>query len=82
MRTRLVWLGKLADVAGTGESELPADTALDWSAVLRTLPAAVAQALRDERVRVARNGALVADKTALRIEPGDEIAFLPPVSGG
>lgn len=40
----------------------------------------LAQALEDKRVRFARNGEFV-DSNAV-ISDGDELAFLPPVSGG
>ncbi|WP_423142938.1 MoaD/ThiS family protein [Parablastomonas sp. CN1-191] len=82
MTARLVWLGKLADIAGAAESELELGAPIGWDMLLCSLPAALAAALRDERIRAARNGALLPDKAALEIVPGDEIAFLPPVSGG
>ncbi len=41
-----------------------------------------ADRLRSERVKVAINGVLLADKEALEVCNGDEVAFLPPVSGG
>jgi molybdopterin synthase sulfur carrier subunit len=50
---RLVFLGRLADLAGASD-----------------------------KVRVAINGAVLADKTTLAAEDGDEVALLPPVSGG
>ena len=42
----------------------------------------VAEQLRSARVHVACAGEVLADKTALRAEDGDEVALLPPVSGG
>ena len=42
----------------------------------------LASALGGAKVRVAQNADMVADKTALIAADGDEIAFLPPVSGG
>lgn len=79
---RLVWLGRLADLAGEAERELAVDTLLDWPGLMKRLPAALAAELDGERIRVARNGVLIPDKAGLRIGPDDEIAFLPPVSGG
>ena len=35
-----------------------------------------------ERVKLALNGSILAEKTALSAKDGDEIALLPPVSGG
>ena len=78
---RLVFLGRLADVAGA--SDVPLVTApLDWAGVLACLPAPLAEAVRQPSVRIALNGAVLADKTALLLDDGDELAFLPPVSGG
>jgi molybdopterin synthase sulfur carrier subunit len=79
---RLVWLGRLADLAGRGDQELPLAAPLDWPGLLARLPETLAEELRGDRVRVARNGALLTEKALLVIAPDDEIAFLPPVSGG
>jgi molybdopterin converting factor small subunit len=38
--------------------------------------------LRSRSIRIAVNQALVADETAARISASDEIALLPPLSGG
>ena len=75
---RLVFLGRLADVAGTMELAVPAGP-LD--AVLARLDPQLALAVLDERVRMALNGELVSDR-GIVLEQGDELAFLPPVSGG
>ena len=45
-------------------------------------PRSLGEALRGEKVKVALNGTVLADKTALAARDGDEIALLPPVSGG
>ncbi len=76
---RLVWLGKLADLAGAAESDFDGR---DWPALLAAVPAPLAAEIAGARIRVALNGAVVADKTALSIGADDELAFLPPVSGG
>jgi molybdopterin synthase sulfur carrier subunit len=78
---KLVFLGKLADIAGA-ERTLDGPDAKDWAALLATLEPEVAAALADSRVKVAVNGVVLADRAALVARPGDEIAFLPPVSGG
>lgn len=77
---RVVLLGKLADMAGAGELVLAGP--LDWPGLLALLPPALAEAAQDVRTRIAVNGALLADKAALTASDGDEIALLPPVSGG
>jgi sulfur-carrier protein len=76
----VVLLGKLADLAGAPALQLAAP--LDWTGLKAALPAALAEAIDDPRNRVAVNGALLADKAALAAGAGDEIALLPPVSGG
>ncbi|MGY6552595.1 MAG: MoaD/ThiS family protein [Erythrobacter sp.] len=76
----VVFLGKLADLAGTAAIEVAGP--LDWAGLVAALPDGVAEAADDPRNRVAVNGELVADKAALKAGDGDEIAFLPPVSGG
>jgi sulfur-carrier protein len=80
MPVRLVFLGKLADLAGAGEVEVAGP--LDWQGLLAVLPETLANAAQDPRNRVAVNGALLADKEALQATNGDEVALLPPVSGG
>ena len=76
----VVLLGKLADLAGAPALQLAAP--LDWAGLKAALPAALAEAIDDPRNRVAVNGALLADKAALAAGTDDEIALLPPVSGG
>ena len=80
MAVTVVFLGKLADLAGAPEASLPAP--LDWAGLLQALPPGLADEVDGERVRVALDGELLAQKTALRAADGSEIALLPPVSGG
>jgi molybdopterin synthase sulfur carrier subunit len=84
---RVVYLGKLADIAGKPESQFGAsDGELDWPDLVEVLRnhvnADISEAIEDSRTRVAVNGVLLADKTDLVAKHGDEIALLPPVSGG
>jgi molybdopterin synthase sulfur carrier subunit len=80
MSVRLVFLGKLADLAGAPEREVEAP--LDWQALVDALGVELGDALAGERIKVAVNGTVLADKTALSANDGDEVALLPPVSGG
>ena len=76
---KLVFLGRLADRAGTAECDVvpgPLET------VLATLDPGLSIDLLDERVRLALNGALLGERGGVVLAPGDELAFLPPVSGG
>ena len=80
MAVKVVFLGKLAELAGADTRAVAAP--LDWSALLGLCPPLLRDALCDSRVKVARNGVLIADKHALAADEGDEVALLPPVSGG
>ncbi len=84
---RIVYLGKLADVAGKSESQFVSSSGdLDWPDILALLDDHVreglADAVRDQRVKVALNGQVLSDREGLVARDGDEVAFLPPVSGG
>lgn len=79
---KLVFLGKLADLAGATELDIAVAASLGWEALLERLHPDLAGALREDRVRVARNGEVLPDKSSLIADPADEIALLPPVSGG
>lgn len=76
---RLVFLGRLEDVAGMAELAV-APGPLEQ--VLATLDPALAVALLADKVRMALNGRLLTDVGAIVLAAGDELAFLPPVSGG
>ena len=78
---RLVFLGRLADVAGGPERSFAADGRTGLARILSGLEPALVAALDDPRIRYARNGELV-PREGLELAPGDELAFLPPVSGG
>ncbi|WP_240504546.1 MoaD/ThiS family protein [Tsuneonella mangrovi] len=77
---KVLFLGPLRDLAGMSETEMAAP--LSWSGLLAAVPEAVAEQLQLERVNVACGGKVLADKTALAAQDGDEVALLPPVSGG
>lgn len=51
-------------------------------AMLATLEPELALALLDERIRIALNGVLIVERGGIVLSDGDELAFLPPVSGG
>lgn len=76
---RLVFLGRLEDVVGMAELAV-APGPLEQ--VLATLDPALAVALLADKVRMALNGRLLTDVGAIVLAAGDELAFLPPVSGG
>ena len=80
MSVKVLFLGPLRDLAGSAEANYPAP--LDWEGLLAAVPADVAEQLREPRVHVANAGKVLGDKTALLANDGDEVALLPPVSGG
>jgi molybdopterin synthase sulfur carrier subunit len=77
---KLVFMGRLEDIAGEGEREVAASASLDE--LLAGLEPDLAEALRGPRIRLAVNGKVIADRAAAVLQDGDELAFLPPVSGG
>ena len=79
---RLVFLGRLEDVAGMAELLLPLSAPQSLEGVLALLPGDLAKALTGPKVKLALNGALLAPGAAPLLANGDELAFLPPVSGG
>lgn len=81
----MLFLGRLEDIAGAAEIHVPLAGENSLKAVMDTLPADLVAALGGPRIRLAVNGELVGasmDPGELMIADTDEIAFLPPVSGG
>lgn len=83
---KLVFLGRLADLAGGGEGELAAIGPVAWDGLMELLAKTYSDRFVEEiagrKVRIAVNGTVLEDKHSLLVENGDEVAFLPPVSGG
>ena len=80
MGVRILFLGPLQDLAG--ESEREVDAPLDWAGLLELVGPEIAEQLGEARVNVACGGKVLADKATLSATDGDEVALLPPVSGG
>ena len=80
MAVRVLFLGPLQDLAGDAERSF--DAPLDWQGLLDALEPDLAQELRSERINVACAGRVLADRAELMARDGDEVALLPPVSGG
>ncbi len=84
---QVLLFGRLADLAGErkhavnlGAERISVDALVDRVA---TGDAALAAALRGTAVRVAVNGEIGGEIGMLTtVEDDDEVAFLPPVSGG
>lgn len=80
---QLLFFGHLGDLAGGIEREMllsQPHAITDVIGLLEPTDQLLASALVEPRVRYAINGAIV-DGDAL-VEDEDELAFLPPVSGG
>lgn len=76
---KLIFLGRLEDAVGAPEIAVPPGPV---ELVLARLDPAVAVQLLGEKVRMALNGRLLTDVGGIVLAEGDELAFLPPVSGG
>jgi len=76
---RVLYFASMRDQAGT-EGESVASSATDASGLFAELRARHGFSLDETRLRVAINGSFAPWRQALR--DGDEVVFLPPVSGG
>lgn len=84
MNVEVRFFASLREAAGTGtlRLELPDRAGFEhlMAALEARLPPEALQALRADNVRLARNQDLVSAPSELA--DGDEVAFLPPVTGG
>lgn len=84
MTGQILLFGRLKDAFGAASIPLPAGAAT--AAALRTKLAEanpdLADMLRSRSIRIAVNQSLVADEPGTSISSSDEIALLPPLSGG
>jgi molybdopterin synthase sulfur carrier subunit len=83
---RVLFFGRLCDAAGAEEllTPLPAHArhVSDLKLLLARLNPELGAALEESGVRVAINQNLAPSKSDLEISDRDEIAFMPPMSGG
>lgn len=79
MKFTLLYFASLRDTAGCAQ-EIVASDASDPRALYADAAARHGFRMPLDRMRVAVNGAFAAQDCTLR--DGDEVAFLPPVSGG
>ncbi|HVR91358.1 MAG TPA: MoaD/ThiS family protein [Novosphingobium sp.] len=75
MSVRLVFLARLADLAGAGEREVAATS-------LETILGELGSDFTGPRIKLALNGTILTQRSDIELRDGDELAFLPPVSGG
>ena len=84
MSGTVLLLGRLKDAFGAPSIPLPSGVATA-AALRHSLAEAnpdLAAMLRSKSIRIAINQTMVADEAAARLSPSDEIALLPPLSGG
>lgn len=80
MKLRLRYFASLRDAAGVDEEELDVADDADAASLYATLSARHGFVLPRARIRLAVNGEVVDWQRVLAA--GDEVVFLPPVSGG
>lgn len=84
MQVRVLFFASLREFVGRDELcvEVPAPGSLEalLSALAAVLPEAALTALRGEGVRLAVNQEFV--RPPLELEHDDEVAFMPPITGG
>ncbi|MDT0575243.1 MoaD/ThiS family protein [Croceicoccus sp. F390] len=80
MEVTLVFLGRLEDAAGGAQRIIAVEPPSCIANIAQSLEPDLCAALLKEDVRFALNGALV--QRHCSVSDGDEVAFLPPVSGG
>ncbi|WP_018996970.1 MoaD/ThiS family protein [Hirschia maritima] len=83
---KILFFGKLADIAGLTEMALPhSSTAYSFEDILTMVCSdnvELESTLRDQSTKLCINQEILTDKEAVNIKQDDEIAFLPPFSGG
>jgi len=76
--------GRLKDAFGASSIAMPegVGTAAELRAMLAALNPDLADMLKAKTVRIAVNQEMVTDEAVTRISAADEVALLPPLSGG
>ena len=86
MSGRVLFFGKLREIAGAGEISLPEAAegrpVSALSALLTRDNPALLEALSHASVRVAINFEIVARGMDPQVPAGSEVAYMPPMSGG
>jgi molybdopterin converting factor subunit 1 len=84
MAGTVLLFGRLKDAFGAASIAMPdgVGTAAELRARLVAMNPGLAKLLRAKTVRIAVNQELVADEAGTPVSADDEIALLPPLSGG
>lgn len=84
MKVNVLFFASLKEDLGVSEIELDVSQSADRSALFdsltRNLGAACVAPLLAENISIAINRTI--EKGEFALKPGDEVAFLPPVTGG
>ena len=81
MTVKVVFFASLRDAVGLSELQVhAADTPMLLSHLKEVLDEQAWESLQATNVRIAVNQEIIEGNTQL--SPGDEVAFLPPVTGG
>ncbi len=83
--TRVMFFGRLRDIAQCSERPVCLHGALSLDAFRRLVASGdddLERALREDSIRVAVNATITPRSGAIVIHPGDDVAFMPPFSGG
>lgn len=86
MAVRVRYFARLREVLGTAEESLPVpEQGIDFAGFMAQLRerhgSRACGELGAARIRLALNGELLSEPPA-QLHPGDELGFLPPVTGG
>ena len=80
---KVVFFASLREAVSSSEQHHNASSLRELMAALQqSLPEEALSALNAENVRVAVNQGLVEELDGVALKEGDEVAFLPPVTGG
>ncbi len=83
---KILFFGKLADIAGVTEMALPhISSTYSFEDILTMICSdnvELESTLRDQSTKLCINQEILTVKEAVSIKQDDEIAFLPPFSGG
>lgn len=81
MRVKVLFFGQVKDIVGAAEDVAEVEDGADLDSLFRSYARRFPQLAAMERSTVLARNQKLADRSEL-LTDGDEVAFLPPVSGG
>ncbi len=83
MSIKVLFFASLREQAGVGQMQVKAQNlGAVLSALRETLSDSAMQAVETDNVRIAVNQELIEFELDLSLIDGDEVAFMPPITGG